>query len=99
MSHVNTIFALFAVVWAAGNVLMKMMEILNTRRDNILMGRIGDNCISDEHRSILLYSDWVPLGTIATFFSLVVGMVALVIGFSQSSDGGIALAICLLVFV
>lgn len=71
LSDLATIAVIGGAVWAATSGLLGGAKVINERRDVVLIGKIKDQALSREHRSLILYSDWLPM---------TIGVVTLVLG-------------------
>ena len=46
--------------WTAASAVINATQILNERRDTILVGYLKDQELTHEHRELIFYHDWLP---------------------------------------
>lgn len=83
--------------WAAFNVLATAQRQINSMRDVMLLGKIGNEPIDFNFRWHMLYNDWIPAWALTSFLSMVFGAtIASLPMMVTSSQGGYIWAVCIL---
>jgi hypothetical protein len=63
MNNLQLGTSIFIFIWTSLTTTFSAYNQINAERNIIIMGKIGSDKISLEHRKILYYNDWVPLMT------------------------------------
>ena len=72
MEGAGLMIAFFAGVWGSFGMMLRIIEMLNERRD-IVLGMKSTHCnLIPSNRKHLLYADWVPLWVVSVIFLTVV---------------------------
>ena len=63
--------------WAAFNVLITTQKQLSDMRNVMVIGKVGNDCVSLQFRRHMLCNDWIPAWLEVTFLSLAFGLIIL----------------------
>ena len=79
MEPLQLTLILLGATWASLNVQIAGYKAVNEKRDIIIAGRNGELHLSEEHRRIMFFNDWLPLklglGLVSLiFFVLILAM-------------------------
>jgi hypothetical protein len=55
------IIAIGGAVWAGTNAIFSAIKMANERRDSVILGYLDKQPLSREHKSIIIYSDWMMM--------------------------------------
>lgn len=61
LTPIEVIVAVGVAVWAGTTALLNGANVINERRDVVLVGKLKDEPLTPEHRRVILYSDWLPM--------------------------------------
>jgi hypothetical protein len=61
MNNLQLGTSIFIFIWTSLTTTFSAYNQINSERNIIIMGKIGNDKISLDHRKILYYNDWVPL--------------------------------------
>jgi hypothetical protein len=79
------IFGLGAATWAAFKNLGDAAKQLNDMRNVILVGKIGSDDLTREHKKLILENDWIPGEIAAVSMSIAYGIIILLIPLAQKA--------------
>jgi hypothetical protein len=78
MSDVTAVFAMLGTYLAMYLIGMYVTKMANDRMDEILIGVVQGLAVSEKHRSMMLYNQWLPLMS-----GLAAGSMVLAVGYLQ----------------